>query len=110
MIVASRMADNVPPMRGMLLVRGNKSKPGEFSSTKLNPATIAINIASFRLIQMFVSDGILSAFARIQVRTLGSKIGNIQKAQPMEIKISSRAIGIDNTSQWTNRGAFSLHA
>jgi hypothetical protein len=62
------MADNVPPMRGMLLVSGNKSKPREFSSTKLNPATMAIKIASFRLIQMFVSDGILSAFSRIQVR------------------------------------------
>ena len=92
------MADNVPPMRGMLLVRGNKSKPREFSSTKLNPATMAIKIASFRLIQMFVSDGILSAFARTQVRPLDGKIRNIHKAQPMEAKLSSRAADIDNTS------------
>ena len=69
MIVASRMADNVPPMRGMLLVRGNNTNPREFSSTKLNPATMAIKIASFLLIQMFVSDGIFSAVARSVIFT-----------------------------------------
>lgn len=60
MIVASGMADRVPPIRGTLLASGNKIRPNEFSTMKLKPATIAIKSESFLSIHFVSNFGIIA--------------------------------------------------